>query len=68
MENTQHGYLVLAVLPVAAWLLYNHIYSWRFNKFNNIPEYFPRSLLLGHLKILAAGFKRLGDSRRHAGM
>jgi len=65
MVNTQ--YAILAVLPVVVWFLSSQIYNWRFKKFNHIPQYSQRSLLLGHLKAVAEGFKRLGDSRRHAG-
>jgi hypothetical protein len=67
MANTT-SYAILAVLPVIGWFLYIQLYSWRFSKFNHIPQSFPSSLLFGHLKSLAEGFKRLGDSKRHHGM
>jgi hypothetical protein len=65
MSNTL--YALLAVMPLVAWFLYSQMYNWRFKMFNHVPQYFESSLVLGHLKSLAAGFKRLGDSRRHPG-
>ncbi|KAF2683403.1 cytochrome P450 [Lentithecium fluviatile CBS 122367] len=63
MVNT--SYALLAAVPAIAWFLYLQLYNWRFKTFSHIPQHFQNTLLLGHLKTLAGGFKRLGDSRRH---
>ncbi|KAF2474484.1 cytochrome P450 [Lindgomyces ingoldianus] len=57
-------YAILAILPLVAWYLYVQARRWRFKKYAHIPH-LPSSFALGHLKFIAEGFKKLGDSRRH---
>ncbi|KAJ4301155.1 hypothetical protein N0V90_003245 [Kalmusia sp. IMI 367209] len=57
-------YAVLALLPVIAYYIYTQLYNWRFRKYKDLPQ-FPNTLLLGHLKYIALGYKKLGDARRH---
>jgi hypothetical protein len=59
---------VLALLPVLIWYLFTHIHRWRFKKYNHLPMQFPQSFIFGHLKVIAEGFMKSGDSRRHVGM
>ncbi|KAF2259173.1 cytochrome P450 52A12 [Lojkania enalia] len=61
----QISYTVLALLPVLAWYLYIQLRQWRFKKYGHIPTHYTQSLLLGHLKVIAEGFQKIGDGRRH---
>jgi hypothetical protein len=60
-------YAVLAILPAVVWYLYAQLRQWRFKKYSHIPNCLPQSLPLGHLKLIADGFKKIGDSRAHVG-
>jgi cytochrome P450 len=55
---------LLALTPVLLILLYNVATRWRFKKYAEFPQ-LPKTLILGHLKLIAEIFKR-GDGRRHA--
>ncbi|KAF2652552.1 cytochrome P450 [Lophiostoma macrostomum CBS 122681] len=58
-------YPVLAILPALVWYLHAELRQWRFKKYSHIPNRLPQSLPLGHLKLIADGFKKFGDSRAH---
>jgi hypothetical protein len=55
-------YAILALVPVLAW----YFYTWRFKKDGHIPHQFPKGIF-GHIPLMTAGFKKFGDTRRHAG-
>ncbi|KAF2733757.1 hypothetical protein EJ04DRAFT_494787, partial [Polyplosphaeria fusca] len=55
-------YAVLALVPVS-WYIYFQLRQWRFQKYSHIPQHYPQSFLLGHLKLIAEGFKKFGDGR-----
>lgn len=60
-------YAILAFLPVIGWYFYTQMKQYRFKKFAHVPIQYPQSLALGHLKLMAEGFKKVGDSRKHVG-
>jgi hypothetical protein len=60
-------YAGFALVVAAAAFLYFLLHQWRYNNFANIPSPLPRSLFLGHLGYLAAGFKKAEDSKIHPG-
>jgi hypothetical protein len=60
-------FAVLALLPLLTWYLYAQAKAWRFKKFRHIPQQFPSSLVLGHLGLIAGGYKEVGGSKHHVG-
>lgn len=61
------AYAVLAVLPVLAYFLYLQLQQYRFKRFAHIPTPLKPNLFLGHLGLMAAGFKKFGNSKVHPG-
>ncbi|KAF2792269.1 cytochrome P450 [Melanomma pulvis-pyrius CBS 109.77] len=62
---TNVTYAVLALLPLVTWYLFTQLRGWRFQKYSHLSNQFPQSFLFGHLEIIAKGFIKFGDSRRH---
>lgn len=60
-------YAVLALVPIALYFLYCQLWQYRFRRFSHIPNSLEPNIFVGHVGHMAAGFKRLGDSRAHPG-
>ena len=60
-------YALLALLPAIAFLLYQQLRHWRFNKFAHIPSPLVSNLFYGHVGYLTAGFKKAGIPHLHPG-
>ena len=63
----EHPYFVLALLPVIAVFAGFQFWQWRYKKYAHIPNLLPSNLFLGHMGYIAAGFKKLGNSKMHPG-
>ncbi|RMZ72767.1 Cytochrome P450 52A11 [Pyrenophora seminiperda CCB06] len=56
------SYAVLALLLPVAWLLYQQLRQWRFNRFAHIPTKLQSNFLYGHLGHIAAEYSKAGSS------
>jgi hypothetical protein len=59
-------WVVLALLPAVAFLLYHQLWRWR-NKFAHIPSSLVSNLFYGHIGYMAAGFKKAAIPHLHPG-
>jgi hypothetical protein len=65
MANNRYVAFAL-VLGISAGLCFL-LHRWRYGNFTHIRDPFPRSLLLGHLGIISAAMKKLGNPSLHPG-
>ncbi|KAF9692338.1 hypothetical protein EKO04_009590 [Ascochyta lentis] len=59
------AYAVLALLPALVCFLYYQLKQYRFKTFAHIPTSVQPNIFFGHVGHMAAGFKKLGNSRAH---